>query len=40
MEALAVLPELQRWQLREIGTELLAAVAEPEAGAGVGKEPP
>ena len=40
MEALAVLPELRRWQLREIGTELLAAVAEPEAGAGVGKESP
>jgi ribonuclease D len=34
MEALAALPELRRWQLREIGTELLAAVAEPGAGAG------
>jgi len=32
MEALAALPELRRWQLREIGTELLAAVAEPGAG--------
>ena len=29
MEALAALAEVRRWQLREIGAELLAAVAEP-----------
>jgi ribonuclease D len=32
MEALAALPELRRWQLREIGGELLGAVAEPVLG--------
>ena len=32
MEALGALPELRRWQLREIGGELLGAVAEPVLG--------
>jgi ribonuclease D len=32
MEALGALPELRRWQLREIGAELLGAVAEPVLG--------
>jgi ribonuclease D len=31
MEALAALPELRRWQLREIGGELLTAMASPVA---------
>ena len=31
-EALASLPELRRWQLNEIGGELLAAVREPSEG--------
>jgi ribonuclease D len=36
LEALAMLPELRRWQLREIGEQLLAAAKEPAAGgAGV-----
>jgi ribonuclease D len=34
-EALAQVPELRRWQLREIGRALLAAVAEPAPAAGV-----
>jgi ribonuclease D len=33
MAALAALPELRRWQLKEIGAELLAAMAAPVAGA-------
>ena len=32
MEALGALPELRRWQLREIGGEVLGAVAEPVLG--------
>jgi ribonuclease D len=32
LEALATLPELRRWQLREIGEQLLAAAKEPAAG--------
>jgi ribonuclease D len=39
LEGLGALPELRRWQLREIGPELLAAVREPVAtggGEGVG----
>jgi ribonuclease D len=31
MEALAALPELRRWQLRELGRELLTAMASPGA---------
>ena len=34
LDALAALPELRRWQLREIGEALLAAVADPVAEAG------
>jgi ribonuclease D len=40
LEGLAALPELRRWQLREIGPELLAAAQEPVAtadGAGAGE---
>ena len=32
LEALGALPELRKWQLREIGGELLGAVAEPVPG--------
>ena len=35
-EALAALPELRRWQLAEIGAELLAAVREPVGGSSSG----
>ena len=35
LEALAMLPELRRWQLREIGEQLLAAAKEAAGGAGV-----
>lgn len=34
VEALARVPELRRWQVREIGEALLAAVAEPARAAG------
>ena len=39
MDALAALPELRRWQLGEIGAELLAAAREP-VGTGEGAGPP
>jgi ribonuclease D len=32
LEALAAIPELRRWQFREIGEQLLAAVKEPANG--------
>ena len=32
LDAMAALPELRRWQLEEIGSELLAAVREPAGG--------
>jgi ribonuclease D len=39
LEGLAALPELRRWQLREIGPELLAGLREPVAtGDGAGGE--
>jgi hypothetical protein len=37
LEELSALPELRRWQLREIGPELLSAAKEPvTAGGGEG----
>jgi ribonuclease D len=34
LEALGALPELRRWQLREIGEQLLAAAREPALAGG------
>ena len=36
LQELGAIEELRRWQLREIGEELLAVVKEPAAGAGGG----
>jgi len=38
LQELGAIEELRRWQLREIGEELLVAVKEPPAGVGAGAD--